>query len=116
LARIIRTADGHDTLVDAHSTGGLITPLWAHGSADRVVDAIFSTARSSTSTRDGSLDIRVPIPVGSSATSLRQRTWSEAATPARHGRPHEGVLHDLMLYAEHVRAEEFSELDRWLGA
>lgn len=28
----------------------------------------------------------------------------------------EGGLHDLMLSAEHVRAEVFSELDRWLGA
>ncbi|MEV6494066.1 alpha/beta hydrolase [Actinoplanes sp. NPDC051633] len=30
-ARIIRSVDGHDQmLVVAHSTGGLITPLWAH--------------------------------------------------------------------------------------
>lgn len=42
-ARIIRTEYGHDTLlVNAHSTGGLITPLWAHARrTDRIVDAMF---------------------------------------------------------------------------
>jgi alpha-beta hydrolase superfamily lysophospholipase len=42
-ARIIRTEDGHDTLlVAAHSAGGLIASLWAHRRrGDRVVDALF---------------------------------------------------------------------------
>jgi alpha-beta hydrolase superfamily lysophospholipase len=42
-ARIIRTEDGHDRLlVNAHSTGGLITALWAHRvRAEGVVDALF---------------------------------------------------------------------------
>jgi alpha-beta hydrolase superfamily lysophospholipase len=42
-ARIIRSEDGHETLlVAAHSTGGLITALWAHRRrAARLVDAVF---------------------------------------------------------------------------
>jgi alpha-beta hydrolase superfamily lysophospholipase len=42
-ARIIRDDDGHDTLLlNAHSTGGLITPLWAHARRDSgVVDGMF---------------------------------------------------------------------------
>lgn len=42
-ARIIRAEDGHDRLlVAAHSTGALITALWAHRRrAARVVDAMF---------------------------------------------------------------------------
>jgi len=41
--RIIREEEGHERLlVNAHSTGGLITALWAHRSrAERLVDAIF---------------------------------------------------------------------------
>jgi alpha-beta hydrolase superfamily lysophospholipase len=41
--RIIRDVDGHDrVLVNGHSTGGLITALWAHKRrADGVVDAMF---------------------------------------------------------------------------
>ncbi|HEV2087185.1 MAG TPA: alpha/beta hydrolase [Cryptosporangiaceae bacterium] len=41
-ARIVREEDGHDTLlVDAHSTGGLIAPLWAHHTRDSaLVDAL----------------------------------------------------------------------------
>jgi alpha-beta hydrolase superfamily lysophospholipase len=42
-ARIIRDEDGHDTLlVNAHSTGGLITPLWTHARrAAGIVDGLF---------------------------------------------------------------------------
>jgi alpha-beta hydrolase superfamily lysophospholipase len=42
-ARIIREEDGHDRLlVNAHSTGGLITALWTHHARDAdVVDAMF---------------------------------------------------------------------------
>lgn len=42
-ARIIRTEDGHDTLlVAAHSTGGLITALWAHRRrAAGLIDGLF---------------------------------------------------------------------------
>ncbi|HEX6500090.1 MAG TPA: alpha/beta hydrolase [Micromonosporaceae bacterium] len=42
-ARIIKNEDGHDTLlVNAHSTGGLIVPLWAHSRGDASpVDAMF---------------------------------------------------------------------------
>ncbi|GAA4706682.1 alpha/beta hydrolase [Phytohabitans rumicis] len=42
-ARIIRAEDGHDTLlVNGHSTGGLITSLWAHDRrADGIVDGLF---------------------------------------------------------------------------
>ncbi|MFC0532237.1 alpha/beta hydrolase [Phytohabitans kaempferiae] len=42
-ARIIRAEDGHDTmLVNAHSTGGLITSLWAHDRrAEGLVDGLF---------------------------------------------------------------------------
>jgi alpha-beta hydrolase superfamily lysophospholipase len=42
-ARIIREQDRHDVLlVNAHSTGGLITPLWAHERRDRgLVDGLF---------------------------------------------------------------------------
>ncbi len=42
-ARIIREEDGHDTLlVNAHSTGGLIIPLWVHARRDRdLVDGMF---------------------------------------------------------------------------
>ena len=42
-AHIIREEDGHDLLlVNAHSTGGLITPLWAHHVRDAgVVDGLF---------------------------------------------------------------------------
>jgi alpha-beta hydrolase superfamily lysophospholipase len=42
-ARIIRKQDGHDRLlVNAHSTGGLVTPLWAHHVRDAgIVDAMF---------------------------------------------------------------------------
>ena len=42
-ARIIRSEDGHDRLlINAHSTGGLITALWAHRvRAEGIVDAIF---------------------------------------------------------------------------
>lgn len=42
-ARIIRDEDGHDTLlVNAHSTGGLITPLWTHARRDAgIVDGLF---------------------------------------------------------------------------
>jgi alpha-beta hydrolase superfamily lysophospholipase len=41
-ARVIREADGHDTmLVMGHSTGGLITSLWAHDRRDTgVVDGL----------------------------------------------------------------------------
>jgi alpha-beta hydrolase superfamily lysophospholipase len=41
--RIIREEDGHDRLlVNGHSTGGLVTALWAHDRrADRLVDAMF---------------------------------------------------------------------------
>jgi alpha-beta hydrolase superfamily lysophospholipase len=41
--RIIREEDGHERLlVNAHSTGGLITALWAHRvRADKLVDGIF---------------------------------------------------------------------------
>src|SRR2546421_12255549 len=41
--RIIRAEDGHERLlVNAHSTGGLITALWAHRvRAEGLVDAIF---------------------------------------------------------------------------
>jgi alpha-beta hydrolase superfamily lysophospholipase len=41
--RIIRDEDGHDRLlVNGHSTGGLVTALWAHDHrADRRVDALF---------------------------------------------------------------------------
>lgn len=41
-ARIVRSEDGHDTLlVMAHSTGGLITALWAHRRrAARLVDGL----------------------------------------------------------------------------
>lgn len=42
-ARIIREQDGHDVLlVNGHSTGGLITPLWTHERRDSgVVDGLF---------------------------------------------------------------------------
>ncbi|HKT01690.1 MAG TPA: alpha/beta hydrolase [Rugosimonospora sp.] len=42
-ARIVREQDGHDTLlVNAHSTGGLITSLWTHQVRDAgVVDGLF---------------------------------------------------------------------------
>ncbi|HYN97004.1 MAG TPA: alpha/beta hydrolase [Pilimelia sp.] len=42
-ARLIRDRDGHDTLlVNGHSTGGLITPLWAHDRRDAgLVDGLF---------------------------------------------------------------------------
>ncbi|WP_030439715.1 alpha/beta hydrolase [Actinoplanes subtropicus] len=42
-ARIIREADGHDQmLVSGHSTGGLITALWAHARQGRgVIDGLF---------------------------------------------------------------------------
>ncbi|WP_203923739.1 alpha/beta hydrolase [Rugosimonospora africana] len=42
-ARIIRDEDGHrQLLVNAHSTGGLITPLWAHRVRDAgIVDGMF---------------------------------------------------------------------------
>jgi alpha-beta hydrolase superfamily lysophospholipase len=42
-ARIIREQDGHDVvLVNAHSTGGLITPLWIHERrASGLVDGLF---------------------------------------------------------------------------
>ncbi|MEV4200230.1 alpha/beta hydrolase [Micromonospora globbae] len=42
-AEIIRTDDGHDTLLAVgHSTGGLIVSLWAHARRDaRIVDGIF---------------------------------------------------------------------------
>ena len=42
-ARIIREEDGHDQLlVNAHSTGGLITALWAHRVRDAgIVDGLF---------------------------------------------------------------------------
>nr|WP_221381160.1 alpha/beta hydrolase [Actinoplanes polyasparticus] len=42
-ARIIRTQDGHDQLLVAgHSTGGLITSLWAHTRQGRgIVDGLF---------------------------------------------------------------------------
>lgn len=42
-ARIIRDQDGHDQLlVAAHSTGGLITSLWAHSRRNRgLVDGLF---------------------------------------------------------------------------
>jgi alpha-beta hydrolase superfamily lysophospholipase len=42
-ARIIRAEDGHDTLlVNGHSTGGLIAPLWAYARRDAaVVDGLF---------------------------------------------------------------------------
>jgi alpha-beta hydrolase superfamily lysophospholipase len=42
-ARIIREQDGHrQLLVNAHSTGGLITPLWAHRVRDAgIVDGLF---------------------------------------------------------------------------
>ena len=42
-ARIIREEDGHDRLlVNAHSTGGLITALWAHRVRDAgIVDGLF---------------------------------------------------------------------------
>ena len=41
--KIIREVDGHaKVLVNAHSTGGLTTPLWAHQRrADGVIDAMF---------------------------------------------------------------------------
>ncbi len=41
-ARVIRERDGHDVLVVmGHSTGGLVTPLWAHARRGRgVVDAL----------------------------------------------------------------------------
>jgi alpha-beta hydrolase superfamily lysophospholipase len=42
-ARIIREQDGHDVLlVNGHSTGGLIAPLWTHERrADGLVDGLF---------------------------------------------------------------------------
>ena len=42
-ARIIREVDGHDQLlVGGHSTGGLITSLWAHSrQGDGIVDGLF---------------------------------------------------------------------------
>jgi alpha-beta hydrolase superfamily lysophospholipase len=42
-ARIIRTEDGHDTLlVNGHSTGGLIAPLWTYSRRDvGLVDGLF---------------------------------------------------------------------------
>ncbi|GAA5182867.1 alpha/beta hydrolase [Rugosimonospora acidiphila] len=42
-ARIIREEDGHRRLlINAHSTGGLITPLWAHRVRDAgIVDGLF---------------------------------------------------------------------------
>ena len=42
-ARIIREVDGHDQmLVDGHSTGGLITSLWAHSRQGQgIVDGLF---------------------------------------------------------------------------
>jgi alpha-beta hydrolase superfamily lysophospholipase len=42
-ARIIRDQDGHDVLlVNGHSTGGLITPLWTHARRDsNLVDGLF---------------------------------------------------------------------------
>ncbi|MDI2126699.1 alpha/beta hydrolase [Yinghuangia seranimata] len=42
-AQLVREVDGHDTLlVNGHSTGGLITALWAHHRAGRgVVDGLF---------------------------------------------------------------------------
>lgn len=81
------------------------------------------------------LDIGVPVLVGSSAASLRRRTWTPAAmradtvldvahiaqwTPAlgRHVTliRFSGGLHDLALSAAPVREELFSEVGRWLGA
>jgi alpha-beta hydrolase superfamily lysophospholipase len=42
-ARIIRDVDGHDqVLVAGHSTGGLVTALWAHSRQDQgIVDGLF---------------------------------------------------------------------------
>jgi alpha-beta hydrolase superfamily lysophospholipase len=42
-ARVIRSVDGHDQmLVVAHSTGGLITPLWSHARQGQgLVDGLF---------------------------------------------------------------------------
>jgi alpha-beta hydrolase superfamily lysophospholipase len=42
-ARLIREADGHDTLlVNGHSTGGLIASLWAHDRRDTgLIDGLF---------------------------------------------------------------------------
>jgi alpha-beta hydrolase superfamily lysophospholipase len=207
--RII-TADGHDSvLVTAHSTGGLITPLWAHARRDSAPLAglflnspffdlnapwllrrpgaaaaaglgrlrpyqILPLGVASTyghslhighhgewdydlawkpiggfpvragwlrAIRDGQqrlhagLDIRVPILVASSAESYRGSTWSpeamrrDAVLDVAHmsrwapglGRHVtvvriDGGLHDLTLSASAVRAELFSELDRWLEA
>ncbi len=207
-SQIIR--EDHDVLVvNAHSTGGLITPLWAHARRDaRVVDGLFLNSpffdlnvgwllrrpvaalvgglgrarpyrvvplgpstvygESLHSAHKGEwtynlawkplgafpvragwlgairqaqrrlyagLDIRVPILVASSTASFRSRTWAPAAMNAdavldvahmarwapalgRHVTlvQIDGGMHDLMLSAAPVRAEMFSELDRWLGA
>lgn len=69
--RIIRAEDGHDTLlVAAHSTGALITALWAHRRrAARVVDAMFFNSPF--------FDLNVPwllrAPAGATAAQLGRR-------------------------------------------
>jgi alpha-beta hydrolase superfamily lysophospholipase len=208
-ARIIR-ADGHDSvLLAAHSTGGLIAPLWAHARrADGLIAGLFLNSpffdfnvgwflrRPGVSVVGGlararpyrivplglasaygqslhidhrgawdydlrwkpiggfpvragwlraiqhaqrrlraGLDIRVPILVATSAESYRHRNWApeamsrDAVLDVNHmarwapglGRHItvvriDGGLHDLTLSAPDVRAEVFSELDRWLAA
>jgi alpha-beta hydrolase superfamily lysophospholipase len=53
--RIIREQDGHDQMLLAgHSTGGLLTALWAHSRQGQgLVDGLFLNSPSSTSTSRG---------------------------------------------------------------
>jgi alpha-beta hydrolase superfamily lysophospholipase len=70
-ARIIRVEDGHDTLlVAAHSTGALVTALWAHRRRGaRVVDGLFLNSPF--------FDFHVPpllrLPAGATAVRLGRR-------------------------------------------
>lgn len=70
-ARIIRTEDGHDTLlVAAHSTGGLIAALWAHlRRAERLVDGLFLNSPFF----DLNLPALLRIPAATAAVQLARR-------------------------------------------
>jgi alpha-beta hydrolase superfamily lysophospholipase len=95
-ARIIRDEDGHDRLlVNAHSTGGLITALWAHRVRDAgVVDGLFMNSPF--------FEINVP--------AVQRRTVGPAVDALARVRPYAQVRGSVsMVYGHSLHSDHHGE-------
>jgi alpha-beta hydrolase superfamily lysophospholipase len=95
-ARIIRDEDGHDRLlINAHSTGGLITALWAHRVRDAgIVDGLFMNSPF--------FEINVP--------AVQRRTLGPAIDALARVRPYARVRASVsMAYGHSIHATHYGE-------